>query len=338
MTNVELCWTILPKVSRSFALCIPRLPAPLDEQMTVSYLIYRIIDTIEDSDAPTETKKQLFGQFVELLSKRELDCESTEVCKADLCAKLNYTYEGDLLHNLDAVLQTYYAQPALVRRSIRKWGRVMADGMHEFQSKPVETIEDQNLYSYYVAGVIGYLFNDLLYHNRIITRKLKRKLHRYARDFGLALQKVNILRDVAFDLLSKRRFWPRMLLAKYGLSYGTLHLRQNKDKALSVLNEQIRDARKYLRSAIRYIMLLPEKAIKVRRFCLIPLFMAIESYVKCANNYDVFEDGKAVKITREQVNEIVEKSDLWGSSNERLMTWFTESLVKVSPSLLQERA
>ncbi|RLG19402.1 hypothetical protein DRN67_02795, partial [Candidatus Micrarchaeota archaeon] len=336
MSDVERCWGILPKVSRSFALCIRVLPKPLDEQMMVSYLIYRIIDTIEDSNAPVETKKELFKQFVSLLSMRELDDESTENCKTELLTKLNYTYERELLENLQAVLQTYYSQPLMVRRSIRKWGREMADGMYKFQKKPIDTFEDQNLYSYYVAGVIGYLFNDLLYYNRIITRSLKRKLHRYAREFGLALQKVNILRDIAYDALSKRRYWPRMLLAKYGLSYGSLHLRENKDKALQALHEQIRDAQQYLHSAIQYILLLPENAIKVRRFCLIPLFMAIESYVKCANNYEVFESGKVVKITREQVHEIVEKSDRLGSSNERLMKWFTESMLKIEPVLVGE--
>ena len=332
MDSKEICWEILPKVSRSFALCIRILPEPLNAQMMVSYLVYRVLDTIEDSSAPLAVKKELFSQFVKLLSVRNADAHTIEECRAELCTRLNYTYEKDLLKNLGAVMQTYYSQPLLVRRSILKWGRVMAEGMYEFQQKPIETFADQNAYSYHVAGVIGYLFTELLFYEGIITRQLKRRLTKYARNFGLALQKVNILRDIACDAISKRCYWPRQLLAKYNLSYSSLCLRENRRAAMSVLREQIAEVRKYLHDAMQYILLLPEKATNVRRFCLIPLFMAIESYALCASNDKVFDSGQKVKISRLLVGEIVLKSGLWGSSNERLQSWFFESMGRACPA------
>ena len=60
----------------------------------------------------------------------------TERCRADLRNKLDYTYEKDLFEQLATVMRTYYAQPSPVRRFILKWGRVMANGMYEFQQKP----------------------------------------------------------------------------------------------------------------------------------------------------------------------------------------------------------
>jgi farnesyl-diphosphate farnesyltransferase len=202
----------------------------------------------------------------------------------------------------------------------------MAKGMYSFQKKKIETFADQDRYSYYVAGVIGNLFNDLLHFNAIISLRLKRQLSRYARDFGLALQKVNILRDIADDISQNRYYWPRRLLAKYGLDYSSICSKENREKALSVLREQIEDARSYLNAAMKYILLLPKKALRVRMFCLIPLFMAIESYVKCMDNHEIFEAGKKVKITREQVFDIVAKSRLYGTSNERLASWFISSM------------
>ncbi|MDO8339659.1 MAG: squalene/phytoene synthase family protein [Candidatus Burarchaeum sp.] len=147
MASENLCWEILPKVSRSFALCIRILPKPLNEQMMVSYLLYRVLDTIEDSSAPLPVKKELFSQFVKLLAAPHADSSAINECKAALCTKLNYTYEKDLLENLGAVMQAYYAQPAPARHSILKWGRIMAEGMYEFQQKPIETFADQNAYS-----------------------------------------------------------------------------------------------------------------------------------------------------------------------------------------------
>lgn len=335
MRDVERCWKILPKVSRSFALCIRILPRPMNEQMMVSYLIYRVIDTIEDSDAPLDGKKALFAQFVKALSQERLDAAAVARCRKELC-KLGCTYEKELLQHVAAVVKTYYAQPADVRGSILRWGRVMARGMYEFQKKRIETFEDQNRYSYYVAGVVGYLFNDLLYFNGIIGLRLKLRLHRYARKFGLALQKVNILRDIAHDIAGNRHYWPRELMAKYRLSYENLCSSENREAAMKVLREQINDARDYLYAAMKYVLMLPKKALQVRMFCLIPLFMAIESYAKCIDNYDVFNPEKKVKISRLRVQEIVAKSGLWGTSNERLVNWFFDTMVRTGPDFARE--
>jgi len=326
MDDMEKCWGMLPNVSRSFALCIRILPAPLNRQMMLSYLVFRVIDTVEDSKAPLSLKKELFAEFLSLLSKRKADGDASDVCAGKMLARLDYTYEKELLEALPSLVRAYRSLPAGARKAILKRARVMARGMCEFQEKPIETFSDQDRYSYYVAGVIGHLFNDLLEFNGIITSALKRQLSRYARKFGLALQKVNILRDIADDVASHRYYWPKRLLAKYGLSYSNICSAENREKALSVLQEQIKDARAYIDAAMQYILLLPKKALQVRMFCIIPLFMAIESYVKCMGNAEVFEQGKKVKISRERVGDIVAKSGMWGSDNERLVRWFALSM------------
>jgi len=330
MRDIEKCWSMLPNVSRSFALCIRVLPSRLNEQMMVSYLVFRVIDTVEDSPkASLAMKKGMFSEFLSLLSKRKADDKAALQCAKKMLSRLDYTYEKELLEALPILVRAFYSLPAGARKAITKRARVMANGMYEFQKKPIETFADQDRYSYYVAGIIGHLFNDLLEFNRIITSKLKRRLSRFARQFGLALQKVNILRDIADDVASHRYYWPKRLLAKYGLEYGNICSAENREKALSVLREQIEDARRYIDAAMQYILLLPKKALQVRMFCIIPLFMAIESYVKCMNNADVFVAGRKVKISREQVGDIVAKSGMWGANNERLVKWFVSSMGSV---------
>ena len=336
MNDMEKCWGILPNVSRSFALCIRILPAPLNGQMMLSYLVFRVIDTVEDSSAPLAVKRGMFAGFLALLSRKKADDAAAEACARKMLAKLDYTYEKELLGALPSLVRAYCSLPAGARKAILKRARVMARGMCEFQKKPIETFADQDRYSYYVAGIIGHLFNDLLEFNGIITSRLKRQLSRYARQFGLALQKVNILRDIADDIASRRYYWPKGLLAKYGLDYQSICSSENREKALAVLQEQIKDARAYIDAAMQYILLLPKKALQVRMFCIIPLFMAIESYVKCMDNAEVFESGKKVKISRECVGDIVAKSGMWGANNERLVKWFAAAISRASPDAVAE--
>ncbi|MCX8198082.1 MAG: squalene/phytoene synthase family protein [Candidatus Micrarchaeota archaeon] len=336
MKETDMCWQILPKVSRSFALCIRILPHRLNEQMMVSYLIFRILDTIEDSRARLKDKKALFNEAISLMGRGRFDKKSAEKLSKRLLEKLDYTYEKELLENLPSVMAAYFSQEKSVQRRILRWGKVMAKGMYIFQKRKIKTLRDQNTYSYYVAGVIGYLFNDLLLINKIISWRLKRRLRRYAKHFGLALQKVNILRDIASDIASGRYYWPSSLIKKYCLSYSKLCKKEYREAALKVLREQIDDARKYLYSAMKYILLLPKKALRVRMFCLIPLFMAIESYAKCIDNCELFETGKVVKIGRDRVQNIVAKSGLWGKDNDRLIAWFIQTLHSAGPDFVRE--
>ncbi|MFA5105619.1 MAG: squalene/phytoene synthase family protein [Candidatus Micrarchaeia archaeon] len=336
MNETDKCWQMLPQVSRSFALCIRVLPNPISEQMMLSYLVYRILDTIEDSKAPLDEKKRLFDGFLGLLSGKENSPQAAEKCAAEMLEKLDCTYERELLAETATVARAFFAQPRPARKYILKWGRVMAKGMYEFQKRRIETFEDQNKYSYYVAGVIGHLFNDLLYLNKVITLKIKRRLQRYAVRFGLALQKVNILRDIAADLKSNRCYWPTAVLSRYGLTKENICSREKRSAAMKVLHEQVQDARDYLYAAMKYILLLPKKALRVRMFCLIPLFMAAETYAKCIDNNELFDDGKVVKIGRLQVQEIVAKSGLIGSSNEKLTGWFIETMLRAGPDFVRD--
>ena len=57
------CWTfcdgILPDVSRSFALIIPRCPEPLDRVLCVAYLICRVADTVEDDASLDDDRRSI---------------------------------------------------------------------------------------------------------------------------------------------------------------------------------------------------------------------------------------------------------------------------------------
>ena len=118
MNELKLCWNILPHVSRSFSLCVKLLPKPLDKEVMISYLIFRVIDTIEDSLAKLEYKKYLFDEFIEVLSSHSYNKDLTLKCEKNLMNKLNFSYESILLKNLNAVIKVYFSFPEKIREDI----------------------------------------------------------------------------------------------------------------------------------------------------------------------------------------------------------------------------
>src|SRR5450432_969393 len=59
---------LLQKTSRTFALTIPLLPEPTRSEVSVAYLLFRIIDTFEDATRWTpERRIEALNEFPELL-------------------------------------------------------------------------------------------------------------------------------------------------------------------------------------------------------------------------------------------------------------------------------
>ena len=59
---------LLGKTSRTFALSIPPLPERTRHEVTVAYLLFRLIDTVEDaSHWPKERRIEALAAFRELL-------------------------------------------------------------------------------------------------------------------------------------------------------------------------------------------------------------------------------------------------------------------------------
>jgi farnesyl-diphosphate farnesyltransferase len=322
----KICRGILPKVSRSFAFCITRLPPALAEQMMAAYLIFRVIDTIEDSGADLATKKKGFAEFLDLLRGRPADPKRFDAHRDFLLSKIDHGYEKPLLENVRSVFELYYAFGEKVRETIFSTADEMARGMADYQKRTITDFNAQDEYCYYVAGVVGHMNTRLFHLSGAIDEGLRDDLMTRSKNFGLALQKVNVLRDVAHDLPRGRRYWPGALLAKNGLSYDTLCAKANRDAALKVLDEMVRNALPFLDDAIEYVTRLPRSAVRIRLFCLIPLFMALESFSLCVGNPDVFDRGKLVKITRMDVRRIALKALFLSMSNGALRRWYDQSV------------
>jgi farnesyl-diphosphate farnesyltransferase len=326
----QICRDILPKVSRSFAFCIARLPSALADQMTVSYLVFRVIDTIEDSSAPFETKEKGFAEFLGLLRNKPADEKVVNAHREFLLKSIDHDYERPLLENVESVLEAYHGFGEKVRQAILETAQEMARGMGEFQKRGITDFKAQDEYCHYVAGVVGHLNTRLFHLHGAIDQGLRDELMDLSNNFGLALQKVNVLRDVAHDLPRGRFYWPADVIKKHGLTNQTLCAPENRASALGVLDEMVKNALPYLDDAVEYVSRLPRTEVRIRVFCLIPLFMAFESLALCAGNGDVFDRGKLVKISRSDVRKIAIKSFFLSLSNGAIRRWHDECSASIN--------
>jgi len=306
------CWAILPRVSRSFALVIRWLPRRLDDAVMVSYLICRIADTIEDSLRPLPEKRRLLAAFAD-----GLDSGRPEM-PAD-------GYPGEyrcLMSRTDEVLECYRSLPPAARDIIRARVREMCSGMSRWCDREIRTLSDQNDYCYYVAGLVGLMLTDLFLAYGHVKERHHDQLRALAADFGLALQKVNILRDLRADLLEGRCYWPSEILERHGLSPATVLIPGNVERALAAMKDLVEDHWAYLWKALRYLMQLPLGQLRLRIFCAIPLFMAESTVRFCEGNPAVFLGPRPVKIPGAQVRGIVMRALSLGSCNSYLQSWF----------------
>jgi farnesyl-diphosphate farnesyltransferase len=309
----DLCWQILPEVSRSFALVIRCLPRRLDDSVMVAYLLCRIADTIEDSRRPVEEKRRQLALFA-----ASLDEGSAEGPPA---SEIPPTYRRLMAH-IPEVLSCYRALDPAAHPIIAARVREMCQGMSSWADREIVTIPDQNDYCYYVAGLVGKLLTDLFVAFGHAPARSRAALDSHAVEFGLALQKVNIIRDVRADLEDGRCYWPSEIMARQGLDRKTILDPRNVDRAVRVMDDLVADQWAYLKAALRYITDLPPTELRVRMFCAIPLFMAVATARFCQGNEAVFLSPRSVKIPSRMVRSIIMRSMSLGSFNNYLESWF----------------
>jgi len=194
--------------------------------------------------------------------------------------------------------------------------------MSKWADRPIVTFADQNEYCYYVAGLVGLMLTDLFHSYGHVSDRDMAQLKPLAVDFGLALQKVNILRDLREDLTEDRCYWPSEVMARHGVSPETILKAEHVDASLAVMEDMIDEHWSYLETALRYLTLLPMSAFRLRIFCAIPLFMAVATIRHCEGNSAVFLGPRPVKIPRRQARAILVRSLSLGTCNNYLQSWY----------------
>jgi farnesyl-diphosphate farnesyltransferase len=194
-----------------------------------------------------------------------------------------------------------------VIHSTQGMARWVARGPH------VDDEADMDDYMFEVAGRVGYLLTHLFaWYSRSIRVKIKELLP-LAREFGLALQTVNVIRGLRRDYERGWVYIPSKFLDAVNLSAQELFQPENRAEAIKVLDMLADKAERHLHAALTCIKTLPPWQHRIRLACIFPLMFAIRTLAISRRNAEVF--SHEAKITREEVKRIVRDATLWGWSN-----------------------
>jgi farnesyl-diphosphate farnesyltransferase len=310
------CRAALPEVSRTFALNIPLLPAPLDLAVTVAYLLCRIADTIEDeSTASAADRKPLMDEFARLCTlPSDWESASERFATTAVAALRPEAPESEvrLLRGTPRVLETVAGLPPWVTPHVSRCVREMTAGMAKVlegleqpgRPKGLADLSETLTYCYYVAGTVGEMLTGLFAgHSPAVAARLA-ELDPRAAAFGRALQLTNILKDIREDRERGSCWLPRTLMARHGLTADTLLSHDHRAAALDLLDEMIAVAHREAEVSLEYILAIPREERGIRLFCLWPLFFAVLTLRQLRGNPDVF-GGPPVKISRPAVKRVM---------------------------------
>lgn len=247
----------LERVSRSFSFCIAQLDGDFRNWVSLSYLLCRILDTVEDANwAKPEQQAEAYLRFQEFLEK-PVPAAYVKAWIESFPAGIS---EGErlLIEDASGAFERFHALPQNIQAMMRSSILNMYRGMNYFSRERKEgsvirlrDLPDVNQYCFFVAGVVGDLLTNLLAG---ASGKAVDPSHLLdGHHFGLFLQKVNLLKDQAEDEKQGR------------------HLVVPSRKAL------LASVKANAEGAIRYLTAIPVKERGYRIFCAWSLFLGLSS-------------------------------------------------------------
>ena len=303
---------LLRAASRTFAIGIEQLPGALCDAGTVAYLLLRVSDYLEDNeDMPAGKKIILLELWARILNGEAHSTELTsQIQEADTSNPdaVVAQHAADILTQLSTL-------PGEVQEIIVQHVIHSTHGMARWVERGPQMNDETDMddYMFEVAGRVGYLLTHLFAWYSISIRYKKDDLLPLAREFGLALQTVNVIRGLRKDYERGWVYIPQKFLAAANLTAQELFQPENRAEAIKVLDMLADKAERHLRGALTCVKSLPPWQHRIRLACIFPLMFAIRTLAISRRNAQVFESE--AKISREEVKQIVKDATLWGWSN-----------------------
>ena len=312
---------MLDKVSRTFALSIKFLPRILSESVGLAYLLFRVSDCLEDhADLDIGRKVMLLELWSQILAG---NAQAEEL--VDSITDLDSTDpEVYVAQHADDLIEYLRMMPPELQEFMTHRCAQSAMGMARWQRQGpfIETEEEMDDYMHQVAGAVGYLLTDIFAWYSSPIRQHKEELLPLAREFGLGLQTVNIIRGLRKDYERGWVFVPRSYLDQVGITRDQFFSPHYEDKAFRVVNMLALKAEGHLHHSLAYIAAFPRHLQRIRLACMWPLFFAVKTLTVCRTNIEVIRDE--VKITRQDVQGIMRQTTLMGWSNRWVYRYYDE--------------
>lgn len=281
-TDLAYQKAILSSVSRTFALTIPLLPSIIEKVVGNTYLLCRIVDTIEDAaELNPQTKQKLSQLFLDAVLKKVPVEFFVEPCLEALNHYGNQD-ELDLIAHTPTVLRILHTCSRDDRVAVSRCVSIMSEGMSYFHGKQtqagLQNLQEFEKYCYVVAGVVGELLTTIFSKHSAEFAKRIQGHEDLAIAFGQALQMTNILKDSPEDRAR-------------GVSWKPVGMSQQ--QLLAIADEKLQDS-------LNYILLIPKEELGIRRFCFLAFGLAVMTLAKIAKQQE-FSDKEEVKLSRKTV-------------------------------------
>jgi len=273
---------ILGSVSRTFALTIPLLPPAIEIVVGNTYLLCRIVDTIEDAAELNPAEKQNLSKLFLEATLGTIPVASFVSPCLDALRGYSNVDELDLIAHTPTVLRILHTFPDRDRTAISRCVSIMSDGMSHFHNRQsqegLKDLAEFEEYCYVVAGVVGELLTSIFSNYSPEFAKRIQGHEHLAIAFGQALQMTNILKDSPADRAR-------------GVSWKPAQMSQV--ELLKIAYEQLQES-------MSYIILLPENEIGMRRFCFLAFGLAVMTLEKITSRKE-FSNQSEVKLSRNSV-------------------------------------
>jgi farnesyl-diphosphate farnesyltransferase len=299
---------MMAKVSRSFAVVVAHLEAPLNYQLATAYLICRVVDNIEDCGQPAIWKQAKFEQFQRMLEEPVLAAEVLRQWQGEAWPGL--TADETALMGLRKGLplwQIFAALPDGARATIAHWAATMARGMWQMEEpglsplmveragvRLLTTEEEYNQYCYFVAGTVGHLGTELVVEHYGLAQTVATRLRESAESCGRGLQKTNIVKDFVKDHARQICYLPARWLDE--VDYRPLKL---SGATTLWTHKVIQDVVQELHQSLDHVLNVPHAARGYRIASLICLLPALHTLLLAAQHQALlFTPGHQIKVSR----------------------------------------
>jgi farnesyl-diphosphate farnesyltransferase len=309
----EEVWRLLRLTSRTFYLSIRQLPGLAGDALCLAYLMLRVSDYLEDNRVMTGDEKftalNLWHQVItgkaqnqDVLALLPLEDPSEN---RDLAAARAIPL---ILDDLARV------PPALQQGIIHHVGDSTL-GMARWVKRGPDFRDENDLddYMHEVAGRVGYLSTEIFAWQYPAIQSRLPSLMAVARETGLALQTVNIIRGLHSDYERGWIYVPSSFCAAYNITPNNLFEPACQPQAMLVVDLMVQKAQKHLGKALEYVRILPPWLHRLRLACIWPLLFATRTLAVSHRNLAVLLGE--VKITRGEVKRIILDSTVLGWSN-----------------------
>lgn len=296
LNRSEFYQTHLNRVSRSFAFCIARLDGRMRERVGLSYLLCRLLDTVEDTQwATRDEQAKAFSEFDRFLVALPTSAEVDE-WKSRFPINLP---EGErrLLADAHRIFADLHAWPGDLRLEITPLILSMSAGMKYFMERKdkqgrleLTNLEQVNKYCFFVAGLVGEILVQIA--SREFSSPSLNLIDAYR--FGLFLQKVNLLKDQPEDEREGRFLVPSVLEVRSSLDLDA-------------------------KAAFRFLVGIPVSQTGFRLFCAWSLYLGLATLAWIENASD---DASSRRLPRTETAKLLVSVEKAIHDNERLERLF----------------